>query len=392
MTRGDRHHRPGAVSVLHSITDLEVGGAEMMLVHLLGATDRARFRPSVLSLLPPGSLAPRITALSVPVASLDMHRGLPAARHLSRLAGLARRLAPELIQGWMYHGNLAATFARWWCRRRPRLVWSVHHSIAELAREKPLTRRLIVLSARLSRLADAIVYCSPTSARQHEALGFAAERTVIIPNGIDTELFRPDPQAAARLRRLAGVGAERPLVGMVARWHPMKNHAGLLQAAAALRRQGVELQLVLIGEGLDPGNPELAAIMQAADVRGCASLLGVRHDVPTLVPGLDLLVSPSTYGEAFSLAIGEAMAAGVPCVVTDVGDGAWLVGETGEVVLPRDNAALAAAIGRCLAQSADARRARGARARARVLENFALPAIARRYEALYARLSESVAA
>jgi glycosyltransferase involved in cell wall biosynthesis len=383
-------NRLGPLNVLHAITGLGVGGAQMMLVRLLGAIDRTRFRSSVLSLLPPGTLAPRIAALSVPVASLDMQHGLPAPRHLGRLARLARGLAPGLIQGWMYHGNLAGTFARWWCRDHALLVWSVHHSISGLAEEKPLARRLIALSARLSQLPDAIVYCSPTSARQHEALGFAAERTVIIPNGIDTELFRPEREAATRLRQLTG--ADRPLVGMVARWHAMKNHAGLIRAAATLWRQGLELQLVLIGEGLDAGNAELAAIIQAEGMQGSVSLLGVRHDVPALVPGLDLLVSPSTHGEAFPLAVGEAMAAGVPCVVTDVGDCAWLVGDTGDVVRPRDCAALAAAIGRCLAEPVDTQRARGLRARRRILENFALPAIAHRYEALYARLGEMAAA
>ena len=115
----------------------------------------------------------------------------------------------------------------------------------------------------------------------------------------------------------------------------MKNHAGLIRAIATLRRQGMELQLVLIGEGLDAANAELAAVVRAEGMEGSVSLLGVRHDVPALMPGLDLLVSASTYGEAFPLAVGEAMAAGVPCVVTDVGDCAWLVGDTGEVVRPR---------------------------------------------------------
>jgi glycosyltransferase involved in cell wall biosynthesis len=340
----------------------------------------------VLSLLPPGPLAPHVAALSVPVTSLGMARRPPHPGHLAGLARLAGRAEPELIQGWMYHGNLAGTFAWWWCGRRQPLVWSVHHSITELVREKRLTQRLIALSARLSRLPRAIVYCSRTSARQHETIGFAAERTVVIPNGIDTTLFQPDPAAAGRLRALAGIPAERPLVGMVARWHAMKDHANLIRAVGRLRRQGTELQLVMIGQGLDAGNAELVAELRAAGLGERVSLLGMRQDVPALVPGLDLLVSPSAYGEAFPLAVGEAMAAGVPCVVTEVGDCAWLVGRTGEVVAPRDSAALAAAIGRLLAQPAAARRARGEQARARVVDNFALPAIVRRYEELYAGL------
>jgi glycosyltransferase involved in cell wall biosynthesis len=360
----------------------------MMLLRLLSASDRSRFESSVLSLMPPGSVGARIERLPVPIHSLDVARGRLSITGFRRLARLARRLAPDLIQGWMYHGNLAGTAAWWRQGRRPWLVWSVHHSLTGLAEEKPLTRWLIALSARLSRLPQAIVYCARASARQHEELGFAPERGLVIPNGIDTELFRPDRAARARLLALTGLPTDRPLVGMVARYHPMKDHANLLRAAGQLREQGIDLQIVLLGRGLDEANEALQGIAQQAGVRDRLSLLGERDDVPELVPGLDVLVSPSAWGEAFPLAVGEAMAGGVPCVVTDVGDCRWLVGDTGAVVPPRDPAALTSAVGALLQAEPAARQDLGARCRARIEENFALPRIVQRYQDLYSSLAE----
>lgn len=373
-------------NIMHTITGLDIGGAEMMLLRLVAASDRDHFASSVVSLMPPGPVGTHIAALPVPVHSLGMTRGRPSLAGLLRLDRLTRRLAPDLIQGWMYHGNLAGTAAWWRRNRRPRLVWSVHHSLTGLAEERSLTRRLIALSAKLSRLPHAIVYCSRASARQHEALGFAAGRSIVIPNGIDTGLFRPDPTARSRLAGCAGAPAGRPLVGMVARAHPMKDHGNLIRAVGLLHARGVELQLVLLGRGADQANEALRVTAREAGIENCLSLLGEREDLPELVPGLDLLVSPSAWGEAFPLAVGEAMASGVPCVVTDVGDCGWLVGDTGLVVPPRDPEALSAALGSLLEMSAERRRELSARARSRIEENFALGRIVRRYESLYAEL------
>lgn len=374
-----------AIEVLNSITSVDIGGAQSMLLALLGA-DGTRLRSRVLTLLDPRQGEPSFLDHGVDVISLGMSRSLPGPRQLVRLARMRWTPPPHVHQGWMYHGNLAATVLHWRQKAPSALVWGVHHSLTDVGNERPLTQRLIAWSARLSRRAAAIVYVSSVSARQHEALGFAPERTVVIPNGVDAALFRPDPAAVHRLRHLTGAPAGRALVGMVARLHPMKNHAGLIRTAGEAVRGGADLQLVMIGPDVGPGDPAIADAMVAAGLGDRISFLGARRDMPMLMPGFDLVVTPSAFGESFPVVIAEAMAAGVPCIATDLGDCAMLIGDTGGIVPAGDAAALSAALSTWLALPPEARRAAGARAQARIRENFTIAASARRYEALYEAL------
>lgn len=373
------------IEVLHSITSVDIGGAQSMLLALL-ATAGPRLRSRVLTLLDPQPGETSFRDHGIDVISLGMARSLPGPRQLARLARMRWTPAPHVHQGWMYHGNLAATALHWRQTAPSALVWGVHHSLTDIRNERPLTQRLIALSARLSRRAAAIVYVSSVSARQHEAMGFAPERTVVIPNGVDPALFKPDSAAVHRLRQLTGAPDGRALVGMVARLHPMKNHAGLIRAAGEAVRGGADLQLVLIGPDVGPADPAIADAIVGAELGDRISFLGARYDMPMLMPGFDVVVTASTFGESFPVVIAEAMAAGVPCIATDLGDCAMLIGDTGGIVPAGDAAALTAALSTWLTLPKDARRAVGIRARGRIRENFSIAASTHRYEALYEAL------
>ena len=189
-----------SVKILHAITTLDVGGAENMLVRLLEAGTRDEFEPSILSLMDPDScpgetLVAQATSLRVPLFTLGLAQGDWHVAALWRLARILRTASPELLQGWMYHGNLTATIGSWLLPRRPPVLWNVRHSLHDLALEKPLTRLIIRLSSRLSRLPQAIIYNSRVSAAQHARLGFDASRAVVIPNGFNGTQFRPQPEA-----------------------------------------------------------------------------------------------------------------------------------------------------------------------------------------------------
>jgi glycosyltransferase involved in cell wall biosynthesis len=378
------------LSMLHVITGVTMGGAEMMLFRLLARCDRSRFAPTVLSLLTPGAVGERIGAMGVPLLTLGMRQERPLSRAMLRLIPIARSLEPSLLQGWMYHGNLAASACALLSGRRLPVIWNVRHSLHDLGCENRLTRGFIRLGAALSSSTRAIVYNSRLSASQHEALGYESGRTVVIPNGFDCRLFRPRPEMAQRLRHSTGIGPDRVVIGMVARYHPQKDPFTLIKATAHLARRGIDVHVLIIGTDFDAGNAPVVRAIAEAGLAERISLLGERHDIPDLVAGLDIATLPSAWGEGFPNVLGEAMACGVPCVATDIGDSAWIVGRTGIVVPPRDPDALADALARLVALGPDGRRQLGAAARARVIEHFEVDEIVGRYEALYQRWSESV--
>jgi glycosyltransferase involved in cell wall biosynthesis len=272
------------------------------------------------------------------------------------------------------------------------VLWNVRHSVHDLALEKPLSRLIIRVCARLSRLPEAIIYNSRVSAAQHARLGFDSSRAVIIPNGFDGARFKPRPEAKARLRKELGIEPARAVIGMVARNHPMKDPGNVVRAVALLRARGHAVHLVIVGSGLDQTNDELGTLVRECGLGAEVSLLGERTDIPDVVAGFDLAVLSSAWGEGFPNVLGEAMASGVPCVATDVGDCSWVIGPHGVIVPPRQSEALANALGRLLDLGPDARQQLGLAGRARVLQHFSLQEVVGQYETLHLRVSASHAA
>jgi glycosyltransferase involved in cell wall biosynthesis len=374
---------PEARRVLHAITGLNVGGAEYMLARFLARLDRHAYASSVLSMLKPGPVAPKIEATGAAVTSLGMSGSTLMPRHVLRLSSLVKATAPDLLHGWMYHGNVAASLAVLVGRRRTPVIWSIHHSLDDIRNEKLKTRLVIRGLAKLSSHTAAISYCSRISADQHEAIGFDPARRAVIPNGIDVEGFTIRPALRGKLRALLGVGPERFVVGNVARCHPMKDQVNLVRAIGLLAGQGLDVHGVFIGHGHENGAVEGAA--RELGITDRITILGVRGDVVDLLPGMDAFAQSSAWGEAFPLSLGEAMACGVPSVATDVGDTAWLLGREGHVVPPRNSEALASALGAIYQMNSDARAALGERARQRVVENFSLRLYVDRHVDLYER-------
>jgi glycosyltransferase involved in cell wall biosynthesis len=283
----------------------------------------------------------------------------------------------------MYHGNIAATFARRLRAIRVPVIWNIRQSLYDLSMEKRLTRSIIRLGATWSHYATRIVYNSRVSAAQHESIGYSAQRACLIPNGFDATQYRPDPAAGPRLRAKLGLSAGTVLIGHIARYHPMKDHENLLRAASALVGQGKDICLIMAGQDIDPNNRGLARLIGELGLQGKVRLLGERSDIPQLNAALDIAISASAWGEGFPNVIGEAMASATPCVVTDVGDSAAIVGDAGIVVPARDYVALGQACRQLIDLGPDARCAMGFAARRRVVQCFSLASTAQRYQDLY---------
>lgn len=371
-------------------TSLGTGGAEMMLYKLIAALDRRQWQVQVVCLLDAGAIGPRLTALGVPVLALNI-RGIPTPATLAQLAQVVRSFRPHLIQGWMYSGNVLAWVAH---RLAPAVPWltSIRQTLYDRRQEARITRWALALDARLSRSAQANIYVARAAVPQHVAVGYAAARATVIGNGFDTQRFRPDAKARHTWRQQLGVSAETRLIGHVARYHPMKDHANLLHAFARLRAEhpALPLCLALAGPGVSADNPALLADLAAAGLSAAdpgLRLLGEQQDTPGLFAALDLFVLSSVRGEGFPNVVGEAMSCGVPCAVTDVGDAGWVVGQgdeaTGKVVPPADSAALATACAELLTLSPAARADLGVRARRRIEQHFSLTACVAQFQTLW---------
>ena len=373
-----------SVAVLAVTTGLGTGGAERMLTHLATRGARHGIRLRVLSLGEGGPFEREIAEAGVPVEHLGVRGPAGAVLRLARLTSIARQSRPAVVQGWMYHGNLAALVAALAVRRRPPLCWSIRQSLAGFDEAPAHTRGVIRLGGRLSRTADLIVYNSQSSARDHEGAGYHRAATRIVPNGFDVERFRPDAEAAPRLRAEIGAAPNDVLIGYVARRHSIKDHGTWIRALARLAERGLAVRGVLVGAGTDAR--DLAEQARDLGIGGRLHGLGERHDVERVVAALDIAASSSA-GEGFPNALGEAMACGVPCVATDVGATAELLGDCGTLVRPADPEALAAALAELVAAGPERRRALGALARERVATRFGIDAAVAAFAEMWIRLA-----
>ncbi len=334
---------------------------------------------AVVSLMEDHVLGDRMRASGIAVHSLGMERGRLSARGLWRLSRIVKGFGPDVVHTWMYHSDLVGgVAARLFTKAR--VVWSVHCTEFDPATTKRTTYLTRSTCAALSRVIPSTIVCCSEAARAvHVRLGYPDDRVRVIPNGFDTIAFRPDEHARAEVRRELGIPDSAFVVGMIARVHPQKDHANLLAAARQFLASAPDAYLIVCGAGASWGDP----LFQAAVPPESFRLLGERQDIARIASSLDVATLSSSYGEAFPLAVGEAMACGIPCVVTDVGDSAFLVGDTGVVVPPRDPEALAGGWSRLGALPPHARRALGLKARARVLDLFSIESVAERYSEVY---------
>ena len=374
------------VKVLHIVPGLETGGTEVFLANLLPALQARGIESTLFSLRKGGTVAARLIDAGVKVQALGVGGYVSSALAWPRLSALAREARPDVIHGWLYHGNLAASLVRSTIPTAY-LLWSIRHGIVGPRHEKAATRLVIRFGARLSRRADRLIYNAEECARQHTQAGFADERAVVIPNGIDTNRFKPDSEARSRGRHSYGLAADNLLVGIVGRYHPVKGYDLFVKAAAIAAGADPRLRFLMLGRGMREDNAELATLLAQSGIRDKIRLMGERTDVPETLSMLDVYVSAS-WGEGFPNVVGEAMACGVPCVVTDVGASRDLVGGTGAIVPAGSAPSLAAALIELTKRPATRRLELGAAARDRVARLFSWDRSVSAYAELYANLRE----
>jgi len=344
-----------------------------------------RYEHEVVSMTTVGPIGERIATLGVVVRAMGMRNGRPDPRFVWQLSRLMRERKPALVKTWIYHADLLGGLAAKQAGGIP-LIWGIRQN--DVKTEKPLKKVLArIINPLLSySMPDAIVCCAEEARKTHAGFGYARRKLCVIPNGFDLDRFTPDEYKRKEMRTKLGVSNTTMLVGMVARMHPMKDIGNFLKAAARVAQESPDARFLLCGEGLTGDSAQVGSWRQQAGLsRDRLVLLGRSNNVEWLYPAFDLYVS-SSLSEGFPNVLGEAMACGVPCVATDVGDSRLIVGDTGGIVPPRNAEALARAILGKLNLPEEVRHSLGEAARKRIARNYSIASISEQYAALFDRV------
>lgn len=332
-----------------------------------------------------GKYGPLLIDAGVDVVCLEMPQGKLTLRGISILWGLLRNGRSAVVQTWMYHADfIGGVLAR--LAGVKRIIWGVHNTTLDRKTSRFSTRLIAKANAFLSSwVPDVIVCCAERARLVHNELGYVSSRMTVIPNGYDLDKFFPDSRGRDRLRGEWGVGPAEPVLGMVARFDPAKDHSNLLGALGELRKAGVDFTAVLIGRGMDEDNAQLVDCLNRQGLQGAVILLGARSDIPAVMSALDFHVL-SSKAEAFPNVLAEAMACCTPCITTDVGDAAVIVGDTGWVVASQNSKELASSMKIAIelrANDSSQWAAMRQRARDRISSNFSIGAVFKKYELIW---------
>lgn len=359
------------IRLLFLTRSLNYGGSERQLVALAKGLGERGTSVTVATFYPGGPLRKEVESTGVSVESLEKRARWHAVGFFRRLVQLVRRIQPTILHGYLATANILTVLLKPFCPSA-KIVWGLRASNVELERYGYVDQLQSWVECKLSNFADLIVVNSHAGFDFAARKGFPQDKMVVIPNGIDVDRFHPDPVSRGRLRDAWGIADREQLIGLVGRLDPMKGHDTFLKAAVLLARERGDTRYFCVGDGSEDYKRKLVALSEELGLGRRLIWVSAGDDVGAIYNALDVVTSCSSYGEGFSNVIGEALACGRPCVVTDVGDAKRIVGDTGYVVTPGNPAALASAWQVAL-EAGDVEKARrGQRARKRIIEHFSL--------------------
>lgn len=353
------------MDILFLTRSLDYGGAERQLVALARGLRERGHTVTVAVFYAGGPLETGLSEGDVTVVPLNKGGRWDIIPFLLRLLKLLYRKRPDLIHGYLPISNLLTVLLKPFFPH-VRMIWGVRASNVDLTRYDSLSRLVFRLECLFSRYADLIIYNSLAGRDYHICHGFPSDKMVVIPNGIDTDHFRPDPEAGKVVRDEWGIGIDEKMIGIIARLDPMKDHPTFLRAAALLSQQRPDVRFVCVGEGPEPYRSELHALATSLGLGGRLVWAGSRRDMVAVYNALDVASLSSAFGEGFPNVVAEAMSCGTPCVVTDVGDATWVTGAAAPAIPIGDHQSLAAEWTRMLDNT------EGSALRNRIIENFSL--------------------
>ncbi|WP_114109629.1 glycosyltransferase [Thalassospira xiamenensis] len=368
--------------IIYIITGLSTGGAETMLLKLLEKLNRQRYTPLVISLTSNGEIAEKICKLGIPVKVLGITTAFKSIAGFLRLIKVIRQFKPDIVHTWLYHADLLGGLAARILGIKT-ICWGIRSSNLDKDKTRLTTRAIRGICGVLSHIIPQHIILNSENAREiHRAIGYASQKMQVIPNGFDLSHFQPGRDIREKIRSKLGLRDQTLLIGMIGRSDPLKNHQGFISAMNIVVHQVPDIKIIMAGKGVDMSNKQLTEQLANTELEAKTELLGARNDIAELMAALDILVCPS-HAEAFPNVVGEAMASGVPCVATNVGDCSHIIGDTGSIVPAGNVNALADSIIDMLKISSDQRRELGKKARSRIATHFDIDAITYQYEASY---------
>lgn len=370
------------MKILHLISTLDTGGAEITLLKLVMGMG-AGFDNIVVSMTDIGPVGKKMQEKGINVKALNMKKGFPDPRGIIKLFKIVYKYNPDIIQGWLYHANLMGLLFAY----KRKCVWNIRCSYMDLNSYGIIYRLIVKIGAYASRFTHLTIVNSFAGKLIHEAINYRPKRWEIIPNGIDTEKFRPNPIAGKRFRDELKIPQNAFVIGLVARLDFMKDHSNFFSAAKILLKEYPEVHFILAGRGITTDNSTVRYLISGIQRTENIHLIGERNDIHDVYSALNI-GSSSSCGEGFPNTVGETMAAGVPCVVTDVGDSARLVNNTGVVVPQKNPDALAQAWKSMIDAGNGEIRKLGKRARKHIREHYSLAPMVEKYEEVYACLGQ----
>ncbi|NAR69247.1 glycosyltransferase [Acinetobacter haemolyticus] len=331
--------------IVHIITGLNNGGAEGVLYRLV-INDKAN-EHIVVSMMDAGKYGPLLIKNGIQVICLEMDGGKFSLSSIILLYKKLKSIKPDLVQTWMYHADLIGGIVARLAGVK-RVIWNIRHSNFDEKNTKKMTILIASLCGKLSPfIPEKIICCAESAVKYHTDKGYTREKIIIIGNGYDLDKFL--------FNRGLGVTVKdeweldnTPVIGMIGRYDPQKDHKNLLESLSIVKQKDYKFKLILVGRGLNIKNDALVSYIRKYNLTENTYLLDQRSDIPNILNAIDIHVLSSAYGEGFPNVVAEAMVCGVPCVVTDVGDSKFIVGQFGEVVPPSDSGMLAEAIIRML--------------------------------------------
>ncbi len=374
------------IRIAFLIRKLEIGGAERQLSLLAAGLDRKRFAPLILTFYPGGEFEKALLDAGVEVRCLNKSGRWDLLSFQYKLTMALRAFNPHLVHAFQGPPNLLALLARPFVSKM-RVIWGFRASNTDLG-SYDYSRRLVALAMRLSSRRMDMAIANSHAGRHHAvSMGFDSRKFYVVENGIDTGRFVRDMMAGANVRREWGIPTEAPLIGLVARLDVKKDHTTFLTAAAQIAASHPSIRFACIGWGSQQRLKQLQLLACNLGIEEKVTWAGVRSDMQAVYSALDINTLTSKFGEGFPNSVGEAMAVGLPCIVTDCGDAAAIVGETGIVVAPGDAIALAAGWEEILSMPKEKLKGLKGRCRDRIVEHYSTESMIAKSATLYAGLS-----